>query len=46
MVQHPVGGDVVIGYTDLLTAQAIGSPLPALQWQFDLTNIAGATTNT
>jgi hypothetical protein len=46
MVQHPVGGDVVIGYTNLLTAQAIGSPLPALQWQFNGTNIAGATTNT
>jgi hypothetical protein len=39
-----VGG----GHEPLLApaAQAIGSPLPALQWQFNGTNIAGATTNT
>jgi hypothetical protein len=46
ILHHPVGGDVVINYSLALTAQAIGSPLPALQWQFNGTNIAGATTNT
>ena len=43
-VTQPVGGDVIIGYNFPLLGEAIGSPAPSLQWQFNGTNITGATT--